>query len=374
MKRFSVISVLSCLLCACGVQDRTVIVTNDSPLDRCHETVSVPLDGLGIRGLSAENALVRTAGGERIPSQVIAGAGGRPSLIFQADVKAGESAEYTVSKGSPEHFDTLVFSRHVPERKDDYAYENNVIVGRIYGPALKSPRTFGPDVFVKSTPEFVFDRWLARGDIHRNHGDGMDCYMVGNALGGGACAPLVGDRIAVGDNYLTWRRISDGPLRTEAVFTCRPFDAGGLSVTATRSLSLDADTRLVHWTTAFDADVDSMDVVVGAVLHDVVSIEYGRDYVSFTERASDSRNPDPEGDGRISIGVILSDRFAAEPCELDGHAVLKFRVRCGETVDYWTASGWSMGGVESPEWWNAYVKEQAFAVNNPLTIGLRSKK
>ena len=67
-------------------------------------------------------------------------------------------------------------------------------------------------------------------------------------------------------------------------------------------------------------------------------------------------------------GLILSDRFAAEPCELDGHAVLKFRVKCGETVDYWTASGWNKGGIESPEAWNEYMKEQAVAVNNPLKV------
>lgn len=328
----------------------------------------MPLDGLGIRGLSDENAVVRNEDGEQIPRQFVAGADGRPSLIFQADVKAGGSAAYTVSKGEPRPSDTLVYSRHFPERKDDYAYENNVIVGRIYGPALKSPRTFGPDVWIKNTPEFVFGKWLARGDIHRNHGEGMDCYMVGNALGGGACAPVAGDRIVVGDNYLTWRRLSDGPLRTEAEFTCPPFDAGGVTVTASRSLSLDANTRLVHWTTVFDADADSLDVVVGAVLHDAVSVEYGGDYVAFTERASDSRNPDPEQDGLISIGVILAGHFKAEPCEFDSHAVLKFRVKCGETVDYWTASGWSLGGVESPEQWNAYVREQAFAVNNPLKI------
>ena len=57
-----------------------------------------------------------------------------------------------------------------------------------------------------------------------------------------------------------------------------------------------------------------------------------------------------------------------EPCELDGHAVLKFRVKCGETVDYWTASGWNKGGIESPEAWNEYMKEQAVAVNNPLKV------
>ncbi len=367
MKRFFVISVLSCLLCACGVQDRTVSVTNDSLTPRHLETVEVPFDELGLPGLSAENAVVLTFGGEQIPSQTITGSDGRRSLIFQATAGAGESVSYKVTKAVPQPYDTLVNSRYVPERKDDYEYENNLILGRIYGPALEGPRTFGPDIFIKNTPALVFDRWLAGRDFHRNHGEGMDCYMVGKTLGGGSCAPVSDGRVCTGDNYATQRRLCNGPVRTAAEFTWSELEFGGTAVTVKRSLSLDANTRLVHWTASFEASgKDSLDVVVGAVLHDVKSIVYGRDYISFTELASDSR--ELVNDDLISIGLILSDRFTAEAAELDGHAVLKFRVRCGETVDYWTASGWNKGGVESPESWNEYMKEQAVAVNNPLVV------
>ena len=145
MKRFVAISVLSCLLCACGVQDRTVSVANDSSVDRHAETVSVPFDALGIRGLSAENAVVKAADGVQLPSQVITDADGQLSIIFQADVKAGGHETFSIAKGERAVFDTLVNSRYVPERKDDYEFENNLVLGRIYGPALEGPRTFGPD-------------------------------------------------------------------------------------------------------------------------------------------------------------------------------------------------------------------------------------
>lgn len=372
MKRlFAAVSVLFCLLCACGVQDRTVYVTNGTAVDRFSETVSVPFGQLGLKGLPADEAVVRAADGSLVPCQTVTEPDGSLSLIFQTDLKAGESAEFTVSRGVRQPCDTLARSRYVPERMDDYAYENNVIVGRIYGPALVSPRTFGPDVWIKNTSRFVFDDWLALRDFHRNHGEGMDCYMVGGALGGGACAPVSGGRIFIGDNYLTWKRLSNGPIRTEAQFTYPVIDVDGTPVSTVRSLSLDASSRLVRWTTAFEAaGADSLDVVVGAALHDVVSIVYGDDYISFTEWASDSKLDDPHLDGKISIGLIIPDRFRAEACEFDGHAVLKFRVKCGEKVEYWTASGWDQGGVESPESWNAYMKDQAFAVNHPLEVSV----
>ena len=213
MKRFVAISVLSCLLCACGVQDRTVSVANDSSVDRHAETVSVPFDALDIRGLSAENAVVKAADGVQLPSQVITDADGQLSIIFQTDVKAGEHETFSIAKGERAVFDTLVNSRYVPERKDDYEFENNLVLGRIYGPALEGPRTFGPDIFIKNTPELVFDRWLAGRDFHRNHGEGMDCYMVGKTLGGGSCAPVSDGRIFIGDNYATQKRLCNGPLR-----------------------------------------------------------------------------------------------------------------------------------------------------------------
>ncbi len=344
-------------------------MSNPSEVDRTDETVEVPFSALGIRGLCAANAVVKTAEGVEVPSQTLSGADGEQSLIFQVSLPAGESTSFSVSKGTPSVYDTLARSRYVPERKDDYAYENNIIVGRIYGPALEGPRTFGPDVWIKNTPRFVFDDWLAIRDFHRNHGEGCDCYMVGKALGGGACAPLSGGKVCIGDNYATQKRLSNGPLRTEAEFTYTAFPVGESTATAYRSLSLDANTRLVRWTTSFEAEgVDSLEVLVGAVVHDTVSFEAGDDYVSFTEWASDSKLVEPHDDGLISIGVVLSDRFKGTPAIVDGHAGFILKVACGEQVEFWTASGWSEGGVESPEAWNAYMKTRAYAVNHPLTV------
>ena len=373
MKRlFLAISVLFCLLCSCGAQYRTVCVSNPSEVDRISETVEVPFSSLGIRGLSAQNAVVRSCEGVEIPSQTVTDAEGARSLIFQTDMKAGASAFFTVSAGTPSVYDTLVRSRYVPERKDDYAYENNVVVGRIYGPALAGPRTFGQDIWIKNTPRFIFSEWLTRGDIHRNHGEGCDCYMVGKALGGGACAPVVNGKVCIGDNWTSQKRLSNGPLRTEAEFTYEDIDVNGVPFTVRRSLSLDANGRLVRWTTSFEAEgVDSLEVIVGAAVHDTVSLVFGEDYVSFTEWASDSKLANPHDDGLISIGLVLADSFAGKPANLDSHAGLILKVACGQTVEFWTASGWSGGGVESPEAWNAYMKSQAFAVNHPLSVEVR---
>lgn len=354
---------LSAALLSCGSAEKTLTVTNNSDVARWNETVEVSLAEIGVKGLDGHNLVIKDADGKQIPSQISADGA---SVLFQASVAGNSQATYKCLKGERQDFDTLAYSRYVPERKDDYAYENNLIAGRIYGPALKDPRTFGPDIWLKCTERLVIDDWFAVGDYHHNHGEGMDCYKVANTLGGGACAPCSDERIFIGDNWATQEHICDGPIRTQARFTYQEFDANGVKISAERTLTLDANTRLVHWTTVFNSEKDSVDVVLGAVLHDVISREEGDNFIAFTEKASDSKNPDRDGD--ISVGLILEKRFSATAGTLDGHAVLRFKVKSGETVNFWTASGWSQGGVASPEEWNEYVSGQARAVGSPLTV------
>lgn len=347
-------------VCSCGHGGKTLTITNSTGIDRKAETVEVCIDSLG--GIPAGRLTVWDSDGVQIPSQIVSG----NILVFQADVKAKSSASYVCREGKRMPMDTVAYSRHVPERMDDYAYENNLVAGRIYGPALSDPRTFGPDIWLKSTDRLVIDKWFALADYHHDHGEGLDCYKVANTLGGGACAPVDAGRIAIGNNWASMKTLCSGPVRTAAEFVSSPFKAGEEEVNAERTLTLDANTRLVKWTVTFSAGTDSLDVVLGAVLHDVISREDGNGWISFTEKASDSS--DPERDGNISVGLVLESGRNAVPWTLDGHAVLRFKVKCGEPVTYWTASGWSKGGVESPEAWNAYMKEQAEAVNAPLAV------
>ncbi len=350
-------------LLSCGAVEKSLTVSNSSDTERRNETVEVRLADIGIKGLDGSNLVIKGLDGKQLPSQISADGG---SVLFQATVGGNSSVTYICAKGDREDFDTLAYSRYVPERKDDYAYENNLVAGRIYGPALEDPRTFGPDIWLKCTERLVIDDWFAAGDYHHDHGEGLDCYKVANTLGGGACAPYSGDRIFIGDNWASQEHICDGPVRTRATFSYPEFDVDGVKVSAERTLTLDANTRLVRWTTVFRSDKDSIDVVLGAVLHNVISREDGENFIAFTEQASDSKNP--ERDGNISVGLILDRPFKATAGTIDGHAVLKFKVKCGETVNYWTASGWSRGGVGSPEEWNEYVSGQTGAVCSPLTV------
>lgn len=340
----------------------SVTISNETAIPRTNETVSINLP----QRMKGKSLAIHDSSGTQIPCQVIMDNNGDSSLIFQVSLDGETSSNYSVTIGDKADIVSKAYSRHVPERLDDYAYENNLIAGRIYGPSLKDPRTFGQDLWLKCTERLIIDEWFKKGDYHHNHGEGMDCYKVANTLGGGACAPLVGSHIIVGDNWATQERLMNGPVRTAARFTHNKFKAGDAVISAVRSFELDANTRMIHWTSTFQSDNDSIDVVLGAVLHDVVSLTHGSNFIAFTEKASDSKNPDQ--DGNISIGLVLDPDYKAEFKILDNHAVLVFKVKSGNPIQYWTASGWSQGGVESPEAWASYMEEQVVILSKPLKI------
>lgn len=347
-----------------------IIVENDSDLSRTAETIELDFSALEaeVEGLTEENAIVLDSAGQQVPVQVYTERYGAVKLVFQASVAAGRTVSYTVTSGVREPFDTLAYSRFVPERADDYAYENNLVAGRIYGPSLADPRTFGPDIWLKCTDRLVIDEWYAKADYHHNYGDGMDCYKVANTLGGGALAPYVGDKIVIGDNYASCMTLCSGPVRTKAVLTYGAFDVNGLPMTAVREITLDAGTRFLKTSTWFDApSSDDIPVVLGAVLHDVISRTDGDHFIAFTEKASDSS--DPERDGNISVGLVMDPQINDVYCgTMDGHAVIKAIATVGKRFDVWTGSGWSQGGIDSPEAWSKAVADFEYALAHPLKV------
>ena len=375
MKRIFAIaaaSVAAALMISCGQQDMKVSVKNSSDLDRAAETIELDFGNIMASHpeITAENVVVTDAAGVQIPSQVYTEDYGMVKLIFQAAVPAGKTVEYTVKAGEREAYDTLVFSRYVPERLDDYAYENNRIAGRVYGPALSDPRTLGPDIWLKRVESLVVDKRYELNDYHHDHGDGMDCYKVANTLGGGALAPYADDKIVLGDNYETYNRICNGPIRTKVLFTYKPFKVDGNIVTLKRELTVDANTNFIKISNWFNAPVDELPVVLGAVLHDVLYREDGDYYIAFTEKASDSA--DPDADGNISVGLVVDvEEDDVEAGTMDGHAVLKYNITPGKRADVWTGSGWSKGGIESPEAWNKIVKDFAYAQAHPLEVTVK---
>ena len=147
--------------------------------------------------------------GKEIPSQLLfMGEKSPVKLIFQATVEGKSKAVYEIRIGKPSAYQQKTFGRLVPERFDDYSWENDRIAFRVYATALiaKDGPSNGIDVWVKRTDKLVVDRWVKDykagiSSYHNDSGEGCDCYKVGRTLGAGAMAPFVNDSLWLGSNF-----------------------------------------------------------------------------------------------------------------------------------------------------------------------------
>jgi len=106
-----------------------------------------------------------------------------------------------------------VYGRYVPERKDDFAWENEYAAFRMYGPALRPENpSNGVDLWLKASPELVVDSFYYREHVlgkpyHINYGKGLDCYKVGHTCGAGGLVVLADNKTYVGGAYDRWEII-----------------------------------------------------------------------------------------------------------------------------------------------------------------------
>lgn len=357
------------MLASCCTPKLKVEVANPSEIDRQHETIELAWSELEAEGFNPEEVVVRLLDQE-IPSQVLFSAEGEPAaLIFQATITASEKQTYVIEAGVPASYPTRVFGRYVPERLDDYAWENDKTAYRAYGPALESApgemlSTPGFDCWVKSVDTLVIDARYRRGNYHHNYGDGMDCYKVGRTLGAGASAPYIDEQLWLSGNYVTWQTLANGPIRTAVLLTYAPFKAGEKEVTLKKYISLDAYSHFNRIENIYEGDFTTLPVAAGFVRHDVKALFSTEEWLAFTEAASDSKHPEQDGD--LFFGVILPGaEFRAEAA---GHAVAIAEVESGTPMVYYAGSGWSQGGVKDMRQWMTILEEASASASNPLQV------
>lgn len=159
MNRLYAFIIVSAFLTVAEAKDVVIRISNSTDIQR-HELVE--LDAVRIlaeAGLDKNSLVVKNRKGQILTLQYTYDG----KLLFDASVRPHSFTEYTVTRGVPVVDNVWVKGRHVPERKDDIAWENDRCAYRLYGPALQKTgeKAFGIDIWVKNTPELVVDERYA---------------------------------------------------------------------------------------------------------------------------------------------------------------------------------------------------------------------
>ena len=261
-----------------------------------------------------------------------------------------------------------VMARFVPERADDFVFENNLVAGRFYGKALEgNPTSPGIDIWVKLPGALVADTWYAEAQkdpnyYHHNHG-GKDCYKVATSLGGGASAPLIDGRLAMpATNYRSWEILEQTPDKVVFVLHYPEWEAAeGVKVSLDKQVTVTADSYFCRVDDTYKfTGADKLTIAAGLLRHSAQqTIEQERltsTAYAIWEHASD-QSVERE-DGMLGVAVVVPG--AENVCvhdELD-HGIATREVKSGEVFTYCFGSCWSKGDLQTAEAWFAEVEKQ----------------
>lgn len=254
-------------------QKATISISNPSAVEHKEEVVAIAWKDILAKYPIIDTAnfkVINTATKKEIPWQLeLKGTKNVQNLLVQVDIAAKGSVKLVLQKGKSAVFPTKTYGRYVPERKEDFAWENDKIAFRMYGKELEqTPKemAYGMDVWVKRTDKMVINERYKRGKYHEDLGDGMDYYHVGFTLGAGNVAPYVNDSIYYSKNYVRWKVLDLGILRIAFQLEYDEWDVNGIKVKATKTISLDAGSQLNRVEALYEYnEKPTMPVVIGII-------------------------------------------------------------------------------------------------------------
>ncbi|MBK1855359.1 glycoside hydrolase family 88 protein [Verrucomicrobiaceae bacterium 5K15] len=245
----------------------TFTASNPGRQNRLNEVVSMDWKKATalVSGITPENAAVRdTVTGYFLPVQVLDdNADGSPDrLLFQSDFTPSEKRTFQLLACAgvmPQAEKSQLMARYVPERKDDFVWENDRIAFRAYGPKLAVEKARGGiDVWTKSVRYSIANAWYKLDNYHKDNGTGLDGYKVGDTLGCGGVGYLdADDKLYTSPVYSSHKVVEQGPLRLKFVLSYAPVEIGQAKITETRTFTMLAGEHHFTVSSAFKVEGDA---------------------------------------------------------------------------------------------------------------------
>lgn len=290
------------------------------------------------------------------------------NLLIQLNIAGNTKARIGIQKGKSQTVNSKTYGRYVPERKDDFAWENDKIAFRLYGKALEltpSEMAYGMDVWVKRTNKLIINERYKRGEYHIDHGDGMDYYHVGLTLGDGDIAPYILDSIYFSKNYRRWRVLDNGPLRTTFELEYDKWNVNGMMVSVSKRISLDAGSQLSRIEATFvSGEKRPLPVVVGLAKRK----EQGAMLLDEQQGIMAYWEPQHGEDGITGVGTILITPVTG--IRVTAEQILANTISANsEPVVYYTGACWNKANeITSPQTWFEYMHSFKKRLSDSLKI------
>jgi len=363
-----------CLADGPGVQ---LTITNPEPFRRAGEIVSIQWLELSALLPSLDPALVAVTTlpeGTPVPVQM-----GDGELLLSVDMPGGGTKDYRISSGAhPVSPDRKVDGRFVLPRQD-YAWENDRIAFRVYGPALAGEVRNGIDVWTKRVRSLIVGKWYRESEgnppgkdsYHVDRGEGADFFSVGKSLGAGGAALWSGGRIHQPGVFTGWKTLADGPLRVHFELTYDSLDLDGERYREICRVTLDAGSNLnrIEVTYRGKPTEEGLLVACGLVKRagTVATSNAEEGWLAlWGPTTADSI------DGMLGTGIVVPASRFVRVAEDSLHHLILGRAEVDTPFVYYAGAGWTRSGdFTSAEDWNRYLSRWARSIASPLKWTIR---
>lgn len=352
----------------------SISIQNSSKQKRTAAVTAIPWENVIAKypAIDTANFKVLNAAQKEVAFQLeYKGLSSPQNLLVQLDVPANATVKLTIVPGKAVKPVQKTFGRYIPERKDDFAWENDKVAFRMYGKALESTpkeNAYGIDVWGKRVSRMVLNERYKRGKYHEDLGDGNDYYHVGLTLGGGDIAPIAGDKIYYPLNYRTWKILDQGALRFTFQLSYENWDVAGKLVKVVKTIALDAGSHLNRVEANYEyPDGADLPVVVGIIKR----AEPGTLLLNERQGIMGYWEPKHGADGTMGIGVILSDPKVQMKVTKE-QLLAETKAQSGSPVVYYNGAAWDKAGeITTAEAWFAYLSNFKQSLEQPLKVSVQ---
>lgn len=359
--------------------DLLVTVRNPSAAPRTCETVEVRLIDLqanGMQGGAGGFTVIDPANGTELITQVT-----DELLLFQSDFAGGETKSFRVKPGKRSEAPPVSkVDGYFAYPREDYAWENDRIAFRMYGPALAAEVGNGIDVWTKRVRHLIVRKWYeedareGKGNYyHTDRGEGADFFAVGRTLGAGGSGLWYRDSLYQPGVFSACRMLSNGPIRTSFELAYDAWDIQGRKFAETKRISLDAGHNMNRIEVRFTGvnPNDSLLIACGLVKRKDVkaSGDARRGWLALWGPT----NSDPVN-GSLGTGILLTPSAVAGMREDSLHVMLLGHLVAGQPFVYRAGAGWTRSGdFNDGTAWKNYLSEALTAATEPLQISIAAR-
>jgi hypothetical protein len=386
-RRSAIFSTLLLLVVACSPKENptTITVKNVLDMERATETVELTKELLKVEDLV--NVGIRNTETQQL--QVVQtvdsdGDGILDLILFQPKISANSEIKFeavAVGEGENPTAPELCYSRFVPERTDDYTWENNKVAFRVYGPTAQKmieenipggTLSSGVDAWLKKVDHPIINNWYHKetqtdGTYHQDTGEGLDDFHVGVSRGVGGIAVKVDSNYYFSKNYTKWRTITTGPLRTSFYLEYGDWDANGKNIKESMIISLDLGQNLSKFNITLEG---ANEISAGLTLHEKdgeVTGNAHNGWVSYWQ---------PHGDSELGTAIVAEQKYFLDFEKYDtevkdlSNAYANLNV-LDKKVVYYAGFTWKESGqFSSKQEWVNYLNIFSEQINNPLQVTL----